>query len=51
MWNQKVIVEAPQVELGEGAQGGVVTSLTWPTCFFTGQPATALCSQTVKGKA
>lgn len=48
--NQKVIVEAPEVELGEGAQGGVVTSQTWPTCFFTGQPASTLCSQTVKGK-
>lgn len=49
--NQKVIVEAPQVELGEGAQGGVLTSQTWPSCFFTGQPATALCSQSVKGKS
>jgi len=48
--NQKVIVEAPQVELGEGAQDGVLTSKTWPSCFFTGEPATALCSQNVKAK-
>jgi uncharacterized protein involved in type VI secretion and phage assembly len=48
--NQKVIVEAPAIEVGEGAQGGVLTSQTWPSCFFTGEPATALCSRNVKAK-
>jgi len=37
--NTKVIVKAAQVELGEGSQlGGVVTTLTHPTCLYSGAP-------------
>ncbi len=42
------VYQSPAIEVGEGAQGGVLTSQTWPSCFFTGEPATALCSQNVK---
>jgi len=34
----KAAIDAPQVEVGSNAAGGIVTNLTWPTCLFTGAP-------------
>ncbi len=46
----KVIVKAPQVEVGAGASlSGIHTELTYPVCYVTGQPIGA--SRTVKGES
>jgi uncharacterized protein involved in type VI secretion and phage assembly len=46
----KVIVKAPQVEVGAGtALSGVHTAFTHPVCYLTGQPIGA--SRTVKGES
>ena len=43
---QKVIVNAPLADIGQGQLSGVVCNATHPTCLVTGQPIG--CSQTVK---
>ncbi len=48
--NTKVIVKAPQVEVGAGtALSGIHTEFTHPVCYLTGQPIGA--SRTVKGES
>ncbi|MBI2930626.1 MAG: hypothetical protein HYY16_03160 [Planctomycetes bacterium] len=46
----KVIVKAPQVEVGAGASlSGIQTEFTHPVCYVTGQPIGV--SKTVKGES
>ena len=45
--NQKVIVKAPEVDVGESALSGIHTQQTHAVCFVTGQPIGH--STTVKG--
>jgi uncharacterized protein involved in type VI secretion and phage assembly len=48
--NQKVIVKAPYVDIGEGSKlSGVECKNTHPVCYVTGQPIG--CSTTVKGES
>ena len=48
--NQKVIVKAPYVDIGEGSKlSGIECKNTHPVCYVTGQPIG--CSTTVKGES